>query len=585
MTAPSLTVREQLTELAGNIWWSWQPDVLALFEELNPAVFAASNNNPLQALAQPSPGILHGESFGERVNEAYARFRAYIDGPGRYQDAPAVAYFCMEYGLHESLPLYSGGLGVLAGDHTKAASDLGLRFTGIGLMLREGYFRQFFDASGRQQEAYPPIDLNFAPLKVVTGDDGEAITVSVTIGRTEVKLQAWELNVGRSTLYLLDTNVEGNPDSLRTLTSKLYQGGNEQRIQQEIILGIGGLRFLRAIGAETDVFHMNEGHCAFLGLELIRERMIAGDSKAEAEAWVRENSVFTTHTPVKAGHDRFSPALFNAAMTGFRDELGFGEQELLAYGRVDANEPGEFFTMTVLGLRLSRQANGVSELNGEVARRQWTELYPSKTVAPIGHITNGVHLPTWTAAPAKAFAETKFGAYGLDRMDAGYWAGVDNVPDEGLWELRTRMRRRLIDYINRILPTSSFPMEAKLDPEALTIGFARRFATYKRAPLFFADLERALQLFAQEERPIQLIYAGKAHPHDEGGKDFIQQILQLTEHPILSGKLIFLENYSMETGRFLTSGCDVWLNNPRRPMEASGTSGQKESMHGGLKVS
>lgn len=576
---------KKLTTLSQNLWWSWHPEALALFEALNPQAFAASNNNPIAALNQASPAILNGPAFAEAVDAIYAEFDAYMARKGTYADADPVAYFCMEYGLHESLPLYSGGLGILAGDHTKAASDLGLPLTAVGLLLRDGYFQQYFDENGRQLAHYPPIDLAASPCTLVTDAEGQPVLVDVKLGEATVSLQAWLLRVGHTRLYLLDSDLEANDPAHRYLTRKLYQGGNKERIQQEIILGIGGLRMLRALDVPAATYHMNEGHCAFLTFELLRERLEAGDALPEAEKWVREHAVFTTHTPVKAGHDRFSPNLFHTMLGPYAQTLGLETNTLMAYGRTHAEAHDESFTMTILGLRLARIANGVSKLNGEVARWQWKELYPNPDVAPISHITNGVHLPTWAAPQARAFLYAHLGDWLNHCADPDFWAAMENVSDEALWEYRTLLRRRLIDYVQVRAHRGSMDMGVDLDPEALTIGFARRFATYKRAPLLFNDLESALDLFANTERPIQLIYAGKAHPHDEKGKDFIQHILHLTRHPQLNGKLIFLENYSMETGRYLVSGCDVWLNNPRRPMEASGTSGQKVALHGGLNLS
>ncbi len=579
------TTFEKLSTLSQNLWWSWHPEALALFEALNPKVFSETNNNPIAALHEASPALLHGPEFAQQVDAVYAEFTSYMQRKGPHADAPPVAYFCMEYGLHESLPLYSGGLGILAGDHTKAASDLGLPLTAIGLLLRDGYFQQYFDESGRQLAHYPPIDLENSPCKLVTDKSGRPVMVDVQIGHTVVTLQSWLLQVGHTNLYLLDSDVEENDQAYRHLTRKLYQGGNTQRIQQEIILGIGGLRMLRALNVQADVYHMNEGHCAFLTFELLRERLAAGDTLEMAEAWVRDHAVFTTHTPVKAGHDRFSPALFHEMMEPYAATLGLSAHHLMAYGRTHADAHEESFTMTILGLRLSRIANGVSKLNGEVARRQWEELYPNPNVAPISHVTNGIHLPTWAAPQARSFLGNHLGDWISHCADADFWNRIEAVSDEALWEYRTLLRRRLLDYIVTQARRGNRDMGVALNPEALTIGFARRFATYKRAPLLFDDFESALALFSDVDRPVQLIYAGKAHPHDEQGKDFIQKILYLTRHPRLNDKVVFLENYSMETGRYLVSGCDVWLNNPRRPMEASGTSGQKVALHGGLNLS
>jgi glycogen phosphorylase len=582
-----MTTRDKLTELSGNLWWSWNPDALALFRRLNAEAFYRTTNNPLAALRQADEDILEDAAFARDVDEVYERFRAYMTAEPRFSDAPLTTYLCMEYGLHESMALYAGGLGILAGDHAKAASDLGLPFTTIGLYLKEGYFTQHFSSEGRQQETYHPIEPERHPLTLVRDLAGNEVTVAVHIGDQEVRIRAWRINLGRNHMYLLDSDVAGNPEEFRTLTHKLYQGGNRGRIQQEIVLGIGGLRMVRKLGIETEVFHMNEGHCAFLALEMLRENLAGGADRETAEARVRELCVFTTHTPVLAGHDRFDPDLFTSSMSTFREEIGMSESELLAYGRVNPADFQEWFTMTVLGLRLSRQANGVSSLNGQVARGQWNQLYPDRPrdEVPIDSITNGIHLPTWTAPQARPFLNRHLGDWEHEARKPEVWERLDAVSDDELWAYRSMLRRRLVDFANTYTHKQTMPQTSRLDPDALTIGFARRFATYKRAPLLFYDEERALELFTKIDRPIQVIYAGKAHPADEGGKRFIQQIFEMSDHPDLKGRLIFLENYNMEVGKMLVSGCDVWLNNPRRPMEASGTSGQKVAIHGGLNLS
>lgn len=582
-----MTTRDKLQSIAINLWWSWSPDARSLFRRLNPEVFRTSGNNPQAALALAQEEVLDDADFQAEVDEVYDRYRAYMDREPEI-DAPNTAYFCMEYGIHESLSLYSGGLGVLAGDHAKAASDLGLPFTGIGLFLREGYFDQSFNANGWQQSTYPVLDPAKHPLSLVTGrGESDALTVTVHIGTQPVQVRAWKLALGHTDLYLLDTDFDANPDEYRPLTRRLYQGGNYERIRQELILGIGGLRLLRALDVEPEVYHANEGHCAFLMLELLRERLDAGDDLDAAEQWVRNHSVFTTHTPVMAGHDHFDPALFSEATDDFQNNIALDNNELLSYGRVNPDDPEETFTMTVLGLKLSRAANGVSKLNGHVARQQWEDLYPDRALneIPIDSITNGVHLPTWTAGPTQNYLPDHLDGNFTERHDPAVWNGLEAVGDEELWAYRGRLRRRLLDFIEAKVQGQSLPMHPDLDPEALTIGFARRFATYKRAPLLFRDRERARALFTNPKQPLQLIYAGKAHPADDAGKKFIQRIYELSQMEGFEGKVIFLENYDMEIGRMLVSGCDVWLNNPRRPLEASGTSGQKVAAHGGLNLS
>ena len=584
-----MTTRDKLQSIAINLWWTWSPKARSLFRRLNPEVFRTSGNNPQAALTMARDEVLDDPDVQAEVDALYDEYQDYLNREPEIEDAPNVAYFCMEYGLHESLSLYSGGLGVLAGDHSKAASDLGLPFTGIGLFLREGYFRQSFNANGWQQSTYPVLDPAKHPISLVTGEgNSDPVTVSVRIGTQAVQVRAWKLNLGHTDLYLLDTDFDANPEEFRPLTRRLYQGGDHERIRQELVLGVGGVRLLRALGDEKpDVYHANEGHCAFLMLELLRERLDAGDALDAAEDWVRDRSVFTTHTPVMAGHDHFAPDLFTEAMAGFRDRISLSNHDLLSYGRVHPEDPEEKFTMTVLGLKLSRAANGVSKLNGHVARQQWNDLYPDRALdeVPIGSITNGVHLPTWTAGPARDFLAEHLDGDFTERQDPAVWDGLDDVSDQTLWDYRCSLRERLIDFIKAKVQGQSLPMHPDLDPEALTIGFARRFATYKRAPLIFRDRERARALFTDADRPLQLIYAGKAHPADDAGKRFIQRIYEISQMPGFKGKVIFLEGYDMEIGRMLTSGCDVWLNNPRRPKEASGTSGQKVAAHGGLNLS
>jgi starch phosphorylase/maltose phosphorylase len=583
-----MTTRDKLQSIAINLWWSWSPEARSLFRRLNPEVFRTSGNSPQAALTLAREEVIDDPDFQADVDAVYEKYMEYMDREPEIEDAPETAYFCMEYGIHESLPLYSGGLGVLAGDHTKAASDLGLPFTAVGLFLKEGYFEQSFNANGWQQSTYPVLDPAKHPLSLVTGTGGsDPLTVTVQVGTQPVQVRAWKLALGRTDLYLLDTDFDANPEAYRPLTRRLYQGGDQKRIRQELVLGIGGLRFLRALDVTPDVYHANEGHCAFLMLELLRERLDAGDDRATAEETVRDRSVFTTHTPVMAGHDHFHPDLVTEAMEGFRDKIDLDNQELLSYGRVDPDDPEETFTMTVLGLKLSRAANGVSKLNGHVARQQWEDLYPDRALdeVPIDAITNGVHLSTWTAGPARDFLAEHLDGDFTERHDPDVWDGLADVSDETLWEYRSSLRRRLIDFAEAKLHEQSLPVQSALDPEALTIGFARRFATYKRAPLIFRDLERARALFADEERPLQILYAGKAHPADDAGKDFIQRIYEISQMEGFEGKVVFLEGYDIEMGRMLTSGCDVWLNNPRRPLEASGTSGQKVAAHGGLNLS
>jgi glycogen phosphorylase len=582
-----MTTRDKLQILAENLWWSWNPELVELFASLAPSAFKDSLNNPAAALGAADDDVLNREDVTAAADEWYNRFQEYMNAEPRVADSPRVAYFCMEYGLHESFPIYSGGLGVLAGDHAKAASDLGIPFTAVGLMLRDGYFHQSFDDEGGQKARHAAFNPEDHGLTIVRGEDGAPVIVDVRLGDETMYLQAWRMNLGRTVMYFLDGDIDRNADHLRGLTRRLYQGGRPVRIRQEVVLGIGGLKFLRAIGAETDVYHMNEGHCAFLAFELMRELMDGGMSRADAEEAVREQCVFTTHTPVMAGHDRFEPELFLEVMYPMRDALGLSDYDFLMYGRVHADDRLEWFTMTVLGLNLARKSNGVSRLNGEVAREQWHAMYSDRPVSevPIDHVTNGIHLPTWTAIPARRFLDKHLGDWLQNRFSTDYWAKVRDLDAADLWQLRSELRKDLVEFVCDRVPGQTLPQACDLDPEALTIGFARRFATYKRAPLLFHDVERISRIFSSTDRPIQIIYAGKAHPADEGGQSFIRYIYEMTKREPFRGRIVFVEDYSMEIGRMLVSGCDVWLNNPRRPMEASGTSGQKIAAHGGLNLS
>lgn len=580
-----MTTNDKLRALSNNIWWSWNPPALELFRQLNEPLFAYTGGNPVAVMGRPDEGVLASAAFQHEVDSVYADFAHYMAQPPADPEAPPMVYLCMEFGLHESLPLYSGGLGILAGDHIKAASDLGIDLTAVGLFLRDGYFKQFFGDNGWQQAEYPGIDPLRMPVEPVLDENQDWVTVSVPIANQHVRLRAWRLQVGRVSLYLLDSDFEANHFELRSLTRRLYSGDRRTRIQQELVLGIGGARMLEAVGATPTVFHMNEGHCAFLTFELLSRKLAAGLPRGEAVDWVRRHTVFTTHTPVKAGHDRFDPDLFGTQLSGFASESGISLADLFTYGRVNGDDQHEPFTMTILGLRLAGKANGVSRLNGEVARAQWHHLYPDGDVdqVPIGHVTNGVHMPTWASRHARPFLASQLGPNWPSEPDA--WERVADIPARDLWDYRCGLRARLIDFVNERVGSQSLPQSPNLDRNALTIGFARRFATYKRAPLLFSDLERAVRLFSRKGEPVQIIYAGKAHPKDSGGKKFIQQLYEFSKSPQFHGRVVFVEGYDMEIGRMLVSGTDVWLNNPRRPYEASGTSGQKVAMHGGLNLS
>jgi starch phosphorylase len=604
------TMTDELRHLSRNLWWTWNPEPQEIFAQLSPLGWSSSNHNAVVVMNSLSltelKARLMEKEFASRVEDALLEFREYLSRERTWCSAHAapflkrpVAYFSAEFAIHESLPIYSGGLGVLAGDHAKSASDLGVPLVGISLFYRQGYFQQQIAPHGWQEENYPLLDRQELPVDLVLGDDGNPLVLSVEMQHSEIKFQAWRLNVGCNVIYLLDTQLMENEDHYRDLTSRVYGGDTATRIGQEIIMGIGGVRLLRALQISPAVFHMNEGHSAFLTLELLRERLRQGISLKEAEEWVRDHCVFTTHTPVPAGHDRFTPEHMEYVLGQFRSTLGLDTTEFLSYGRVHATDPQEAFCMTVLALKMSRAANGVSELHGEVSREMWKELYASKDtpVAPIGHITNGIHVRGWMTRPTRRFWKVHLGPDWETRlMYPDLWKIIsdrDLISDEEIWALRYALRRELIEFARKRLREQyrraggegTRVFEKLLSADALTLGFARRFATYKRAPLIFRDLVRAISLFNDAKNPVQLIFAGKAHPRDDRGKEFIQRIYELTRRNEFFGKVVFLENYDIHVARYLVSGADVWLNTPRRPLEASGTSGQKVGVHGGLNLS
>jgi starch phosphorylase len=600
---------ERLHTLAKNLWWSWNPQAQEIFRELSPLVWERSNHNAVEVLHEVSPielaARLHDPDFAKKVHRVLEEFEAYMQEPETWasQHVPKskgpVAYFSAEFGFHESLPIYSGGLGVLSGDHTKSASDLGIRFIGISLFYRNGYFQQHIGPDGWQQEFYPTYHPERLPLELVTLEEGGRLLNSVEIGHSTVYFQAWRLRVGRAEIYLLDTNLPENDQHFQGLTAYVYGGDIDTRIGQEVVLGVGGVRLLRSLGIEPAVFHMNEGHSAFLTLELLCEELKKGRNHDDAQKSVVARCIFTTHTPVPAGHDRFSSELIQHTLGKCWGETGLSHDQLMAYGQINPSDPQELFTMTVLALRMSRAANGVSELHGKVSREMWKDLYPNGSVdeVPIGHITNGIHTPSWASLKAHDFWSKRLGVdWTAKLLDRHFWRKIEEdglATDEELWALRYTLRRDLIEFVRRRLREQFARFEGDgsafadhvLSPDALTICFARRFATYKRAPLVFRHLEQLIPIATDPERPVQFVFAGKAHPRDNEGKRFIQRIVELSHHAQLGGKVVFLENYDMNVARHMIAGADVWLNNPRRPLEASGTSGQKVVIHGGLNLS
>ncbi|MCZ7556327.1 MAG: alpha-glucan family phosphorylase [Bacteroidia bacterium] len=596
--------------LARNLWWTWNPRAQDIFHTLSERKWRSSNHNAVMVLNAISRNELRARLFEreflERVESVLQEFDDYMKKDDTWyhahtkgKDGRLIAYFSAEFGLHECLPVYSGGLGILAGDHTKSASDLGLPFIGISLFYRNGYFQQTLGPDGWQHEHYPLLDPEALPVELVVDESGTPIVASVEIGHSRVYFHAYRVRVGRAIIYLLDTNRPENDLHYREITSRVYGGDSTTRVMQETVLGIGGVRFLRELGLHPTVYHMNEGHSAFLTLELLREQLAAGAAREAAEEWVKEHCVFTTHTPVPAGHDRFSIDLLDHLLSTFRASIGLDETTVLGYGRQNPGDADEPFCMTILALKMSRAANGVSELHGQVSREMWKELFKADHAddVPIGHITNGVHILGWMANRTRQFWHKHLGEkwiYYLKKQ--AIWSQVsdpDLITDEDLWALRYGLRRDLIEYVRRMMRhqfqhSGSDYMSVQdsiLNPDVLTIGFARRFATYKRAPLFFRDFNRIAELINDSKRPIQLVFAGKAHPRDDEGKRFIQQIVGYTKNPALFGKVVFIENYDINVARHMISGVDVWLNTPRRPMEASGTSGMKILIHGGLNLS
>jgi starch phosphorylase len=614
-----------LNKLARNLWWTWDQEAQEIFQELSPRGWQNLYHNAVAILHEVSDyelgTRLQDPDLAERVRAVLHSFEAYILEQRTWAHdhaaalhSNAVAYFSAEFGFHETLPIAAGGLGMLAGDHAKSASDLGLGFVGISLFYREGYFQQAIDANNWQTEYYTLLNPKNLPMEPVLDKKGQPLVCQVEMSMSQVSFQAWRVNVGRVPVYLLDTNRPENEQHFRDLTLRVYGGDSTTRIMQEILLGIGGVRLLRALGIQPSVFHMNEGHAAFLTLELIREKMAAGKNYPDALARTKSECIFTTHTPVEAGHDRFSSDLMDYVMSRFRTLIPVPFPELMKLGRVVAENINEAFCMTVLALKLSRAANGVSELHGRVSRQMWHPLFPGKTVeqVPIGHITNGVHLLGWMKGTARRAWRRKLTGRSVHSVDPNLRAGFsdwekrveapefwklmthpDFVSDEEIWAFRYKLRRELIEFARRRLLIQGQRLAAGdfiafdqlLNPDALTIGFARRFATYKRAPLIFQQFESVVKLSRDKARPVQFIFAGKAHPRDDDGKRYIQHIIHLSKYSDLQGHLIFIENYDMHVARQMVSGCDVWLNNPRRPLEASGTSGMKAGCHGCLNLS
>src|SRR5580698_6590446 len=602
--------QERLWSLARNLWWIWDRDSVSLFHDLNPTRWRELNQNPISLLSEMRLGEIDRRAselvLHSRINYCYRRQQEYLTADRTWGGGNAgvlrprpVAYFSAEFGLHESLPIYSGGLGVLAGDHIKSASDLDIPLIGIGLFYSQGYFRQRLDENGWQREEYIPNDVTQLPMESAIGSNGQPVTVVIETRSGPINAKVWRVRVGRCDLLLLDSDVEGNTPEDRELTSRLYGGDARVRIRQELLLGVGGFRALKALGITPGVLHLNEGHSGFAVLEAIRSRMQEeGSNFDQAASHVAREVVFTTHTPVPAGHDRFHGGLIEEHLGPLRDALGISHDRLMSLGRENPGNGGEDFCMTVIGLKLSRRANAVSALHGEVSRSMWTGLYPGKPEedVPIGHITNGVHVPTWLAPQMSVLFDRHLGSDWRERSgQTRTWDGIENVEDGELWETHLALKSRLIEFVRRRAvgqahhrgePNAMLQHLGRvLSPDALTIGFARRFATYKRANLILSDIEKLTGMVLDPKRPVQFVFAGKAHPHDEPGKRVLQQIAELMYDSVFADRFVFVEDYDINVGRHFVQGVDVWLNNPRRPLEASGTSGQKVVLNGGLNLS
>ncbi|MBW4676654.1 MAG: alpha-glucan family phosphorylase [Desmonostoc geniculatum HA4340-LM1] len=602
---------KRLADLAYNYWWSWSGDRVSLFQTIDPQEWERCGHNPVAILESASyerlTQLAEDPFYLKQISALAREFDQYIKQQDTWVSGVApqvskerpIAYFCAEFGIHESLPVYSGGLGILAGDHLKSSSDLGVPMVGVGLLYRQGYFRQRLNRHGWQEDYYIDNPFQQMPLELIKDDQGEAVTIQLQVRQRFVKVQIWRVQVGRVTLYLLDSDRNDNDPIDRWLTGHLYGGNLETRIAQEVVLGIGGVRALDALGIQPSVYHLNEGHAAFCTLEIARlEIERTGKSFYDIEAKVRNSCVFTTHTPVPAGHDVFSPDLIDSFFASYWPQLRLSREQFLALGARRLGDPWEPFGMTVLALRMCRACNGVSELHGQVSRKMWTVLFPqrSEDTVPIGYITNGVHAPTWTAPLlADLYNEYLGEDWKTHAVDPNMWAKVDEIPDEELWSRHLILKERLIAFTRYKVKKSRElrgenqqliqATDSLLDPNVLTIGFARRFSPYKRGDLILRDAQRALKIFGNAQRPVQIIFAGKAHPADEEGKRIIQRLMEWCHNSGIINRVAFIEDYDIYTGQKLVQGVDVWLNNPRRPLEASGTSGQKVCFNGGLNCS
>jgi starch phosphorylase len=593
---------EGLTELAYNLWWSWHIEARQLFKALDRPLWKAVGHNPVKLLYQIAPYRLvfaaQNPSFLQRYDSVMSHFKADMSTvhPWLTAECPSlshhtIAYFSLEFAIHSSLSIYAGGLGVLAGDYCKEASDLGLPLVGLGFMYPQGYFHQHISDNGWQEEIYEQLNFNEAPIKPVLTHQGQQLTVDMPLDSRSVKVAVWQVNVGRVKLYLLDADIEENSPADRQLSTRLYVGDREMRLQQEIVIGIGGVRVLRALGIEPTIWHANEGHSTFMMLERARELVENGLDFTEAANTVRASTVFTTHTPVPAGNDVFSLDLMDKYFHRYWSRLGLDRDTFLNLGMRKDND--SVFNMTVLGMRMSDRRNGVSQLHGRVCRHMWHSLWPdtNEENVPIGSVTNGVHVPTWVAPQIAILYEEHLNQDWLkNHDDPAVWESIHDIPDEELWEVRRWLKNKLIHRVqdrarkrwteDLVTPVQALAMGALLSTDALTLGFCRRFTDYKRSALVLNDIDRLKHILQNELQPVQIIFAGKAHPMDERGKELIQEIYNIAKDPQVGGRIAFVENYDMHMARYLIRGVDVWLNTPRPLHEASGTSGQKAALNG-----
>ncbi|MBN1150527.1 alpha-glucan family phosphorylase [candidate division WOR-3 bacterium] len=607
---PSLP--EELSDLktiAFNLWWGWNEEAVKLFHRISPEFWETTNHNPVAMLGivpqENWYALVKDESFIAHMKRVKEDLDVYINNPKWFErehseiSNTVVAYFSMEFGINDCLPLYSGGLGVLSGDHLKSSSELGIPLVGVGLLYGQGYLTQYLSSDGWQHEKYVENDFSNMPVKSLTEPDGLPMKISVKMADKEVYAEIWETMVGRTKLYLLNTNIPENDSNDRYISEQLYGGDKDMRIKQEILLGIGGLRALRKIGLSPTVIHINEGHSAFIILERIRQLMKEnGLSYNEAKFLSSSSCVFTTHTPVPAGNEFFHPDMVEYYIGYLRQEIGISKEELVSQGRIDPKNSNEHFGMTVFAIKNSHYCNGVSKLHASVSRSMWAGLWQGldPDEVPITHITNGINPNSWTSGEMQQLFLRYLGPKMLEEPEnQKIWERVLTIPDNELWRTHERRRERLVAFIRRKLkkqlaeqcasPRDIEEAEEVLHPDTLTIGFARRFATYKRASLILSDLERITEILTDRERPVQLIFAGKAHPKDDAGKEIIKHIFQVSRLPHLRNHIVFIQNYDMNVARYMVQGCDVWLNTPRRPLEASGTSGMKACINGGLNFS